>query len=216
MTYVSWGAIYEGSTDQAYFEVLIPRLMEDLVVSSPARNTVIPATPAVRLKRGGPNDVAVAVCGEGDAYHLIFIHADTGGRALAQAAAGTAEEYKAALLAQCGWPPERCIVIAPRHETEAWLLADPMAVTAVLGYTGNIHDVGLPRNAAEAERIVDPKATLKAAADAVRGRRRPQSSSQMFPAIAQRQDLNSLRHSDSFRQFENQVIAALRSLNCIH
>lgn len=215
MTYVSWGVVYEGSTDQAYFDVLIPRLMEDLIAAAPKRNTVVPAVPAVRLARGSVEDVAKRVCEEGEAYHLIFIHADTGGRALEATAVETARAYREALLAECGWPAERCVIISPRHETEAWLLADPQAIADVLGYRGNLERLSLPDDAQAAERVVDPKAVLRNATDIIRGRRRPMNSSQIFPAVAQRQRFDLLRRSQSFRDYETQVSAALRSLDCI-
>jgi hypothetical protein len=53
MTYLCWAAMYEGETDAAYFDVLIPRLMEDIVMDRGLRESTIPASPAVRLKRGG-------------------------------------------------------------------------------------------------------------------------------------------------------------------
>lgn len=215
MTYVSWGVVYEGPTDQAYFDVLIPRLMEELIAQNPLRNSVVPASPAVRLPRGPIEEVARRICRERDAYHLVFIHADTGGRGLEVAAQALAEAYKQALRDECGWPIDRCIVISPRHETEAWLLSDPQAVADVLGYRGALDAIGLPLNARAAERVVDPKALLREVSDRVRGRRRPMNSSLMFPAIAQRQNLALLRRSESFRGYEAQVTGALRSLGCI-
>lgn len=215
MTYVSWGVVYEGPTDQAYFDVLIPRLMEELIAEGPLRNSVVPASPAVRLPRGTVEDVARRICKESDAYHLVFIHADTGGRGLELAARALGDAYRQALSVECGWPTERCVVISPRHETEAWLLADPQAVADVLGYRGALGDIGLPADAREAERIVDPKALLRDVSDRIRGRRRPMNSSLMFPAIAQRQDISMLRRSQSFCGYEAQVRGALQSLGCI-
>ena len=43
MTYVSWGVMYEGPSDRVYFDVLIPRLMEDIVLSC---GRLIPELPA--------------------------------------------------------------------------------------------------------------------------------------------------------------------------
>ena len=62
MTYVSWGALYEGPTDQVYFEVLIPRLMEDIVLSSGIRTSTIPSAPAVVLTRGTIEQVVAEAC----------------------------------------------------------------------------------------------------------------------------------------------------------
>jgi len=214
MTYVAWAVLYEGETDAAYYNVLIPRLMEALALAG-TKLPNIPAGPAIRLKRAGTEDVAREACGAQDAFYLVFIHADTGGRALAQALDQRGTAYCEAMQRRCNWPTDRCIVIAPRHETEAWVLADPEAVKSTLGYTGSPGSIGLPANATEAERVVDPKATLQQAVARVRGRRRAVDLAQVLPAIAQRQELGELRRSASFRAFEERVRVALNDLGCL-
>jgi hypothetical protein len=59
MTYVSWGVMYEGPSDRVYFDVLIPRLMEEIVLSYGTRSSTIPDFPAVVLGRGTVKDVAL-------------------------------------------------------------------------------------------------------------------------------------------------------------
>lgn len=215
MTYVSWGALYEGTTDEYYFNVLVPRLMEHLVASRGQRNSTIPAAPAVMFRRGSADSVAHQICAEQQAIHLAVIHADTGGRNLERDMAGRGATACDLAFEICEWPKERCIIIAPRHETEAWALADAAAVCQTLGYNGTPASIGLPRNAAQAERLADPKATLAEAARQVRGRRRAMSATQLLPAIAQRQRLTALRGSPSFRRFEASIVAALESLHCL-
>ena len=214
MTYVAWTVLYEGETDAAYYNVLIPRLMEDLVVAGTKLPT-IPTAPAIRLKRAGPSEVAEEACAARDSFLLVFIHADTGGRHIARGLAQRATAYCDEMRQRCGWSSDRCIVITPKHETEAWVLADPVAVTATLGYTGTASSIGLPTTAGQAERLVDPKSTLKQAVAQVRGRRRPVELSQVFPAIALRQDLATLRGLASFRRFEDSVRTALDDLGCL-
>jgi hypothetical protein len=75
--------------------------------------------------------------------------------------------------------------------------------------------VGLPSTAAEAERLNDPKAVLHQAVGQVRGRRRPVDLGQIFPAIAQRQNLIELRKTASFATFEASVKAVLADLGCL-
>lgn len=214
MSYVCWSAIYEGASDDAYFNVLIPRVMDELILTKGIRNSTVPTAPAIKFSRGSVEVVAAQVCEAKQAFHLIFIHADTGGRALETGLAGRSTEYCEALSRLCDWPPARCITVIPRHETEAWALADPQAVTEALGYSGHAHEIGLPANAGTAERLVDPKATLAEAGKAVRGRRSVIPSSALFPAIAQRQSLQALRASKSFRDFETKVALALKDLGC--
>lgn len=215
MTYVTWAALYEGNTDAAYFEVLFPRLMENIVRSRPIGNSDIAAFPAVRLQRGEVGKVAQEACANREAFHLVFIHADTGGRGLQTSIQTRGTSYCEAMQALCDWPPDRCISVLPRQETEAWILADSMAVTAALGYRGSPASVGLPANAGEAERLSDPKAVLASALVQVRGRRRPLDVQQLFPAIAQRQSWDLLREAPSFRAFEAQLVSALADLGCI-
>lgn len=215
MTYVSWAALYEGATDQAYFELLIPRVMEDMIMLRGTRHSTIPPAPAVRLRRGTVDRVAQEACTARDAFHLVFFHADTGGRALEADMAERSARYCEAMHAVCNWPLVRCVTISPRHETEAWILADPQAVTAALGYLGSPDSIGLPGDANQAERLSDPKAVLAEAMVQVRGRSRRLDVKQIFPAIAQRQSLAKLRQARSFAAFEASLLAALADLGCI-
>lgn len=216
MTYVSWGALYEGVTDQLYFNVLLPRLMEDIIVGNAARNYTVPTFPAVQLKRGSSESIAQQICDYKDAFQIIFIHADTGGRNLELGLAARGENVCELAHQRCAWPLERCVIVTPRHETEAWILADPAAVCSSLGYSGSHASIGLPTNAREAERLVDPKAVLSQAANQIRGRRKRQSAEQLLPAIAQRQSLSVLRSAASFRLFEASLVNALRSIGCLN
>jgi hypothetical protein len=215
MTYVRWAALYEGATDQAYFELLIPRVMEDMIMAHGIRYSTIPPAAAVRLQRGTVETVAQEARLAKDAFHLVFIHADTGGRAREADLEERSVRYCEAMHDLCDWPAVRCITISPRHETEAWILADPHAVTAALGYLGSPDSIGLPGDANQAERLGDPKAVLAEAMIQVRGRRRNPDVEQLFPAIAQRQSLAKLRPAKSFAAFEASLRAALADLGCV-
>jgi hypothetical protein len=189
--------------------------MDEIILTDGIRHATIPATPAVILKRADVLAVATEACSSREAFHLVFIHADTGGRALEQGLADRSLAYCEAMHALCGLNPTRCITIAPRHETEAWILCDPSAVTGALGYNGDPADIGLPINAAAAEGLADPKSALHVAMRGVRGRRRPENPATLYPAIAQRQGFGALRASQSFGAFETELRAALASLGCI-
>jgi hypothetical protein len=218
MIYLSWAAMHEGVTDRAYFDIVIPLVMEDLVRRRGTREAMVPQAAAVEFDRAGRvvAEVAADICREREAFHVVFIHADTGGRALEAGMGHRSKAYRHAAFELCGFPLERCVIIAPRHETEAWMLADRAAVGEALGYRGDLAALGLPANAQDAELLVDPKAVLNAAIREVRGRRASPNVQQLIPAIAQRQDLAALRGAASFRAFENSLGDALRSLGCIH
>ncbi len=215
MIYLAWAAMYEGDTDAAYFDVLIPRVMEELVRTEGRTNVDIPTNPEVRLRRDSVEAVAELACKARDAFYLLFIHGDSGGRSVSASLDNRTQAVCAAMQARCDWPPARCVTIAPDHETEAWLLADPDAVRGFLGYTGRAADIGLPVTAKEAENLTDPKATLAHAVQTMRGKRRPYDPKQIFPAIAQRHTIANLRRAPSFAIFENRLRAALVDLGCL-
>lgn len=214
MTYVAWAALYEGTSDQRYFDILLPRIMDELILRRGTRHVTIPAAPAITFSRGTSDSVAAEICEGREAYHVVFVHADTGGRALEANMAGRGTDICAKAHELCNWQRERCVLVAPRHEVEAWVLADPTAVCGALGYSGQPQEIGLPASPQEAEALVDPKAALVFAMKKVRGRKKPIDPSQLFPAIAQQQDLRSLRRLQPFKDLENSTARALRSLGC--
>ena len=217
MIYLAWAGFYEGGSDRSYYDVLLPRLMEEITLADAIQQVTIATTPVVQLGRNSRNveDVAREICANKAQIHLCFIHADTGGRGLAKRLAERSSAYCLAVRELCGWDPVRCVILTPRHETEAWVLADPEAVIVALAYTGTPDSINLPANGAAAEALPDPKAVLDAAATRVLGRRRRHSGSQLFTAIAQNQTLTALRQCGSFQTFEDKLRLALASLGCI-
>lgn len=217
MIYVGWAVFYEANSDALYLDVLLPRVIRDLVAREGTQLADIPDLPAVRLgiRSRSVKAVAAEACAAREAYHVVFIHADTGGRGVEQGLADRADAYCLAMAELCSWPSQHCITITPRHETEAWLLADGAAVTEALGYSGNPSEIGLPPDAQSAERLSDPKRVLSEAVERVAGRRRVQRIENLFPAIAQRQQLDLLRKSASFLEFEERLRQCLRALRCV-
>lgn len=215
MTYVSWAALYEGSTDKLYFDVMIPRLMDDMIIRHGTRNATVPETPALYFSRGSVEEIAKELCDSRDAFHIAFIHVDTGGRGQASRVPERGGAVPEVARGLCGWIEERCVVVAPTHEMEAWVLADANAVCEMLGYAGLPSDLGLPTSPRAAEALVDPKAVLTNAIKSVRGRRGELPAELIFPIVAQRQSTELLRRLASFEKFHNDVACALRSLGCI-
>lgn len=213
--YLSWGAMYEGGSDGLYFNVVIPRIIEDLILSHGKRNVTIPDVPSLILKRGDNADIARQICENADAFQIVFIHADTGGRNLAGSLDKRGGLVAAIAQELCNWVIQRCILLAPRHEMEAWAIADAAAVCDALGYRANPVALGLPGTPEEAEGLKDPKAVLEGAMAQARGRRARIQPTQLFPAIAQRQNLEVLRRSESFRTFEAAVKVGLESMGAI-
>lgn len=212
MKYVSWAAFYEGSSDALYLSVLLPRVMRNLVANEGVSPVEIPDLPAVTLGSKGRSVDAVAeeVCASREAFDIVFVHADTGGRHLENSMEPRANAYCTRFSELCDWPIQRCVMIMPRHEIEAWLLADGHAVTAALGFRGDHAEIGLPDNAQAAERLSDPKQVLNAAITQIVGRRRVRRIDNIWPAIANGQQIELLRGSTSFSDFEERLRACLR------
>lgn len=214
MTYISWATAYEGATDRAYYEVLLPRILTDISLREGTRSVQIPESAAVQLSLSGRavEEVAGEICKNAQAFHIAFIHADIGGRGVRQSLAQRSQSYCDRANELCAWPQERCVTITPNRETEAWVLADVEAVLDALGYAGSATELGLSATAAAAEALPDPKSVLENAVRLATPRRRRSAPSQIFSAVAQAQSLDRLRGAESFRLFETRVRGALASL----
>ena len=215
MIYLSWAAVYEGPGDAAYYDVLLPRLIEDVVAREGTQRVEVPETPAARIAVGRTiGEVAKEVCRNAESFRILFVHADTGGRGQKATLDSRGSAYCREVHECCGWPIERCVVLRPRHETEAWIMADPVAVMIALGLTGDPARHGLPRNAAAAEALPDAKHVLAAVLSSANRRRRHRVAT-LFARVAQSQRLDALRDARSFQDFEADLRRALVSLGCL-
>ena len=213
--YLAYALFCEGGSDYSYFEVLLPRVIESTVLRSGRVPVDVPERPSVRLGKRGRSVDAVAdeACDGREAFHIVFIHADTGGRGQRATVDPRSAAYCEKMREQCDLPSERCVVVRPVSMTESWALAEPRAVRDTLGYRG-ASDLGLPADARQAEAHPDPKACLDAAARSVRGSRMSRGVT-LLPAIARRQSIDALRGSRSFQEFESGLGAALRDLGVV-
>lgn len=212
--HLAYALFCEGSSDFAYFEVLIPRLLDDIIRDRGVRQVDSP--PPFDLRQSGRSVDAVAeeACRRKDTILLVFIHADTGGAGQARTLESRSDAYCQKMREICDFPPQRCVLIRPRHETEAWALADPAAVLDALGYTGPPERLGLPATASEAEGLADPKGQLRAALRRFRGRRRRDEAA-LLPTIAQFQSIDELRGARSFMDFETRLTTALQDVGAL-
>lgn len=214
--YLSWAAHYEGDSDSEYFDVLIPRVIRRLAKGG-KQLVDVPDRPALRIGRSDRTVQAVAAeaCAARSAFHLLFIHADAGGRGLEAALANRSGAYCQAMHERCKYSLARCIRMTPRLEMEAWALSDPTAVLSALGYRGNPADLQLPADAQAAEAEVDPKSVLRSAVRRARGSRRRRSAPPLA-AIAQNQSIDALDRSISFKAFLQNLQEGLQDLGVLH
>ena len=214
--YLAYALFCEGPSDFSYFEVLVPRVIESIVLDAGNLPVDVPERPSLRLGRGGRqiDRVAQEACYGREAFHLVFIHTDTGGRGQVTNLASRSNAYCVRMHEICELRRERCVLVRPALMTESWALADPKAVLDALGYRGAPSELELPADAAQAEVHPDPKACLDSALRSVRGSRRSRRET-LLPAIAQRQSIDALRRSQSFRELERSLHAALADLGVL-
>ncbi|ANU07607.1 hypothetical protein A6F65_01301 [Paraurantiacibacter namhicola] len=205
--FISWASIYEGSTDESYFGALLPRVLNDLILSNANRTVDVADFPAMRFGKSGKHidEIAEEICDGMEAFDLLFSHADTGGRSLERTAIARSMAYAQAAHARCGYDVMACFPILPRKEMEAWALTDGHAVCRSLGFRGNPSELNLPSTARQAERLSDPKEILRLAIGEVKRRVRPSDAARLLTSIAQTQSIERLRLCASYASFERSL-----------
>ena len=214
--YLAYALFCEGASDYSYFEVLVPRVIESTVLEVGKTPVDVPDRPSLRLGRKGRTVDAVAreACDGREAFHVVFVHADAGGRGQQATLPERSTAYCMRMHEECELPRERCVLLRPASMMESWALADPSAVLDALGYRGAPAELGLPTGAEQAEAHPDPKGCLNSALRSVRGPRGSRGD-RLLPAIAQRQSIDALRRSRSFRELERSLHTALGDLGVL-
>lgn len=212
--YLSWAAYYEGRTDSAYFNVLIPRLLEDILVDEGVRPYDVGTAPSVEfgMNNRAFDAAASEICRRLAEFHILFVHADYGGRALQQTIAQRREALIQAAAFECHFDESTAVLLSPKQELESWAIADGLAVQAAFGVTA-LPDGLIPASPQQAELLADPKSLLGEISRYV-GRRRHDGNG-ILVRIAQEQRFSELRKAASFRDFEGSLKAALRHIGCI-
>lgn len=215
MNVLSWTLYTEGETDRDYLGTLLPRIIEHVAFASergPA--AMVPEQPAAIFgrKERAFDQAAKEICTAREAFVLLFVHGDSGGRGqqttLDRRTAGLCRMAHDA----CGFSLERCIVVAPRQATEAWCLADPDALRSALQLRHNHEFPELSAAPRGLEQMTDPKATAQSIlANLLRGRRRRPPR---FPytVVAQQQRLEVLRTLPAVEDLYQSVRRALATI----
>lgn len=216
MTYVSWTLFAEGSSDREYYEVLIPRLINDISIRYGVRKITVPESPSIRLGVSSRTieHVAAEICRSKDAFEILFIHSDTGGAGLQRTLENRTLSYREMANDLCDFCRNRCVFITPKHETEAWTICDQNALLEATGMNQVPPYVQLPQNGRDAERDRDPKNTIQRFFRSTRSRKTSSSVNIPYAAIAQRQSLDALRTARTFVDFENSLYEAMSTLGC--
>ncbi|WP_121064252.1 DUF4276 family protein [Chachezhania antarctica] len=212
--YLSWAAYYEGSSDEKYFNVLIPRLIDNILLNDGVRPYDVALTPSVTF--GIPvrdfDTAADQICARREEFHILIVHADSGGRNLQKNIAFRREALVEKAVEKCGFEPSTTAFLTPIKELEAWAIADFEAVLAAFGAKSDPEGI-LPTTPKEAEALLDPKATLR---DFSRSfSKRKNSDAGIMVRIAQEQNIEVLRNAASFLEFEESLKLALEHVGCI-
>ena len=218
MKYLGWSVFYEGKSDAYYLDVLIPKILREIIGNSEGEHIVeVPDQPSIVMGQNGReiDSVATEACKFFESYEILFIHSDQGGRGLQGTLYARSAAYCEAIRAKCDITNARCICITPKHEIEAWVLADHQAVLDAVGIVGNPTDYGLPSTPRQAERLENPKETLMASLNKMRIRKRKQDVEFLFPAIANRQNLQKLYRIDAIGSLRDSLRRSLIELGFI-
>jgi hypothetical protein len=214
MNYLAWALFAEGRTDIRYLETLLPRVVLQLLQGAAGPEAMVPDYP-VDVFGVACRDLDAAaekICHAREAFQLLFVHGDTGSPAQEQNLANRTCALCERVETECGIVRDRCIVVAPRRETEAWCLVDKAAIRSACG-VGAAFDLSfVPDSAHAIEAIPDPKAVMKQIQNSVSGGRRRRDPPIPYASLGQMQNLERLRQLPSFRCFELELIGALRTL----
>lgn len=212
--YLSWSAFYEGTTDAQYFNVLIPKVLDDIIRECGKRPCDVGEFPAVQFGIGNRSfdEAAKQICERKSEFHIIFVHADLGGRGQAATVAQRREQLIQKAQEICDFDARAAVMLSPEKELEAWALCDLAAVKAALGVKaipGNL----MPATPEAAEKLLEPKANLDGIVKSVVSKK--SASRQILVRIAQEQSIAELRRANSFNIFEAGLRDVLRQYGFI-
>jgi len=195
------GLIAEDDSDSLFLEPLIYRQVTALLDSQGKA----PVDLFQRVERcpvpiiGATDRVRAAARDTAASCHLFFAHSDWSERAKAEA---LVEHVRGSAA---GSHARALVVLVPRKETEAWMIADPTAFRRFRGSDPSC----LPVGPQQAEKTADPKKTLAAVMAGVRHN----APEDYFGALGERVDLANLAHMSAYESWVNDTRDALKELH---
>lgn len=211
MTYLGWALFIEGQTDRRYLEALIPRLVQDLALRLNGPEMTVPEYPVdiFGVRARDLDKAASQIRDAAEAFQVLFVHGDTGSPSeelrLATRTCALCEKVEGNLIR------ERCVILTPRRETEAWCLSDKDALRSALGAGKGLDLSFVPDDPLEIERTTDPKAMIRRIQCSIESRVRRKVPPVPYANFGRMQNLVCLRRLPSFQDFENNLINALRT-----
>jgi hypothetical protein len=138
------GLIAEGDSDCDFLEPVIDRQLRELLEQGTKTVEVRPVSRSACVKKHGKRRFHDAALRLADPCELVFVHAD-------HHEAHEADAMAREINGRC-----RAVVLIPKRETEAWILADPSAFRRIRGAAVS----HLPPVAKDVEKVQEPKTLL--------------------------------------------------------
>lgn len=214
MNYLAWAIFAEGPTDVRYFETLLPRLILHLIQQSVGPEAMVPEYPVdiFGVAERDLDEAAEKICVASEAFRLLFVHGDIGSPAQAEQLVNRTCALCERVKSICEFNRNRCVIVAPKRETEAWCLVDKDAIRSAYGLGVGVDLSFIPERANAIESIPDPKAVMMQIQSNLATRRRRRTPPIPYASLGQMQNLGRLQQLPSFQAFEQQLIVALKTL----
>jgi hypothetical protein len=204
MRYLTSALISEGGTDDRFLPGLLGRALDAICSSDFTDSVEIPDVTVLRDHSGPPSvDQIIKIIERNDGlFSLVFVHRDHG-------ASGERieREWVGPLATRWGRRSERLVMVVPVRETEAWVLADGLALRRALGVTWRDSELGVPIRPKDVEAIRDPKVPLRKT-----GVRIGRPVENYFERLSELVSLSVLQQVPSFAGWWERTVEALTDL----
>lgn len=211
MRSVSCVLIREGPTDDWFLPILLRRALETMVIENfPSCREVQEIRSLPRAGNQHPDSVLKALDAERGTFDVVLYHHDGAPPAKSEETISRMTQAWASAKS-----PEPMVTVVPMKETEAWILADRVAVARVLCVRK--FTTIIPAGPA-AEGCPDPKATLAALLknDAGMNPSKTGVLRNFYVTMAEAADIAVLKKVPSFQQWWADMIKALEGLGYQH
>lgn len=214
MKTLSFGFYGEGSSDYAFFEPLLLRIVpkywpdyEPLYYSLAPYETAPTTTP--KSKTSLKQEEKMLQVAKAGAYQLIIFHLDADDSTLDNAYrerfSNPLERLKARNDTSLNLD---MIPIIPIRMTEAWFFVDFQAFKQAIDEDipdSEAQGLGFPHKVAEVESIEKPKQTFRQLVSKLRPRLKPQDYPAIYDNLAKRLDLSRLSLTPSYQFFHQEM-----------
>lgn len=220
MHYLNLALYAEGPTDYYFLCPVLQRLCENICTreaSGPVEVSEVLPLDDPEEHKNSPREQRIleAAKAANGSWRVLFIHTDGGGNK--KAARDNLVRPSIELISRELHTLGCAVAVIPVRETESWALADGDAIRAAFGTRKTNIELGIPVAARQIEGVADPKLTLESAFHATQPpqSRKKQGVSPYLNAIGEQISIDQLRQIQAFCELEQELRAALRTLNIL-